>query len=83
MDEGKQTKPGDDTSAQIDARHDEATSSETLSDIKQAQTDTTSTSDSASETSGESDSNSAPAPDGTPDTTRGGTADDRDSGGPM
>ena len=78
MDEGKQTKPGDDTSTQTDARHDEATSSETLSDMKQTQPASAS-----SETSGVSDSNSAPAPDGTPDTTRGGTADGRDSGGPM
>jgi hypothetical protein len=80
MDEGKPTKPGDDTSAQNAARHDEATSSETLSDIKQTQTQPATAQD---ETSGASDSKSAPAPDGTPDTTRGGTADGRDSGGPM
>ena len=78
MDEGKQTKPGDDTSAQNAARHDEATSSETLGDIKQTQPAT-----SQGETTEASDSNRAPAPDGTPDNTRGGTADGRDSGGPM
>jgi hypothetical protein len=82
MDEGNQTKPGDagsdDTSAQNAARHDEATSSETLSDLKQTQPATT-----QGETSGAPDSNSAPAPDGTPDTTRGDSGDGRDSGGPM
>ena len=79
MDEGKQTKPGGDTSAQNAARHDEATSSETLSDMKQ-----TRPADAQGETSATSDSNSAPAPDGTPDTTRGGNSGDgRDSGGPM
>jgi len=82
MDEGKQSKPGD-ASAETAARHDEATSSETLGDMKQAQTDSAAASSASSETSGESDSKSAPAPDGTPDTTRGGTADGRDSGGPM
>jgi hypothetical protein len=83
MDEAKQTKPAaanDDTSAQSAARQDEATSSDTLSDLQQSQTDSAA---SQSETSGASDSTSAPAPDGTPDTARGGTADGRDSGGPM
>jgi hypothetical protein len=83
MEEAKQTKPGaheDDTSAQTAARQDEATSSDTLSDLQQTQTDSAA---SLGETSGASDSKSAPAPDGTPDTTRGSTADGRDSGGPM
>ena len=82
MDEGKQSKAGagDDTSAQNAARHDEATSSETLSDMKQTQP-----APAQGETSGASrDSNSAPAPDGTPDTARGSNSGDgRDSGGPM
>lgn len=83
MEEAKQTKSGagsDDKSAQTAARQDEATSSDTLSDLQQGQTDSAT---SQGETSGGSDSESAPAPDGTPDTTRGGTADGRDTGGPM
>jgi hypothetical protein len=83
MEEAKQTKPSaenDDTSAQTAARQDEATSSDTLSDLQQTQNDSAA---SQSETSDTSDAKSAPAPDGTPDTTRGGTADGRDSGGPM
>jgi hypothetical protein len=83
MEEAKQTNSGagsDDTSAQTAERQDEATSSDTLSDLQQGQADPAA---SQSETSGASDSESAPAPDGTPDTTRGGTADGRDSGGPM
>lgn len=83
MEEAKQTKPdaaSQDASAQTAARHDEATSSDTLSDLRQTETDSAAA---QGETSGASDSESAPAPDGTPDTTRGGTADGRDSGGPM
>jgi hypothetical protein len=83
MEEAKQTKPGaesDDTSAQTDARQEEATSSDTLSDLQQTQSDSAA---SPGETSGASDSKSAPAPDGTPDTARGSTADGKDSGGPM
>jgi hypothetical protein len=82
MDERKQTKSGadaDDASAQTAARQDEATSSDTLSDLQQTQTDPAA----QGKTSGASGSSSAPAPDGTPDTSRGGTADGRDSGGPM
>ena len=85
MNEGKQTKPdtdAEDTSAQTAARQDEATSSDTLSDLQQTQTDSAAAS-TESENSGASDSSSAPAPDGTPDTSRGGSADGRDSGGPM
>ena len=86
MDEGKQTKPSTDaakdTSAETAARQDEATSSDTLSDLQQTQTDSTAAT-SESETSGASGSSPAPAPDGTPDTSRGGSADGRDSGGPM
>jgi hypothetical protein len=81
MEEAKQTKPtagSDDKSAQTAARQDEATSSDTLSDLQQ--TDSTA---SQGETSGASDSHSAPAPDGTPDTTHGESGDGRDSGGPM
>ena len=83
MDEAKRTKPdagSDDTSAQSAARQDEATSSDTLSDLQKTQTGSAAA---PGETSGASDSASAPAPDGTPDSTRGGTADGRDSGGPM
>lgn len=82
MDEGKQTKPNmdaGDTSAETAARQDEATSSDTLNDLQQNQTDSAA----QSKTSGASDSSSAPAPDGTPDTSRDGSADGRDSGGPM
>jgi hypothetical protein len=86
MDEGKQTKPSTDaakdTSAETAARQDEATSSDTLSDLQQTQIDSTAAT-SESETSGASGSSPAPAPDGTPDTSRGGSADGRDSGGPM
>jgi hypothetical protein len=83
MEEAKETKPDTrdaDTATQTAARHDDATSGDTLSDLQQTQTDSATT---QSETSGASDSSSAPSPDGTPDTTRGGTADGRDSGGPM
>jgi hypothetical protein len=87
MDEAKQTKPANadaDTGAQTAARHDEATSGDTLSDLQQAQTDPAA---SQGRTSGSgdstSDSSSAPSPDGMPDNTGGGTADGRDSGGPM
>ena len=89
MDEGKQTKPSTDaakdTSAETAARQDEATSSDTLSDLQQTQTDSTAAAaqSDASGASGSSSSSSAPAPDGTPDTSRGGSADGRDSGGPM
>jgi hypothetical protein len=62
------------------ARHEEATSSDTLSDLQQTQTDSTAAQSGASAAS---DSSSAPSPDGTPDTTSGVTADGRDSGGPM
>ncbi|HEX8423484.1 MAG TPA: hypothetical protein VF634_08735 [Pyrinomonadaceae bacterium] len=81
MDEAKQTKHGvgsGDASAQSAARQDEATNSDTLSDLQKTQTDSA-----QSDTSGASDSASAPAPDGTPDPAGGGTADGRDSGGPM
>jgi hypothetical protein len=86
MDETKSTNPptttadAADTGAQNAARHEEATSTDTLSELQQTQTDSAS---SQSETSDSSDSSSAPSPDGTPDNTRGGTADGRDSGGPM
>jgi hypothetical protein len=83
MEEAKQTQPGagrNDPSAQTAERQDEATSSDTLSDLQQGQADSATA---QGETSGASDSESAPAPDGTPDTTRGGTADGRDTGGPM
>jgi len=83
MEEAKERKPittDADTGAQTAARHDEATSSDTLSDLQQTQTDSATT---QSETSEASDSSSAPSPDGTPDTNRGSTADGRDSGGPM
>ena len=84
MDESKQTKPGDDTNAQTAARQDEATSSDTLSDLQQTQTDSAAANNTArGETSGASSSSSTPAPDGTPDASRGGSADGRDSGGPM
>ena len=86
MEESKQTKDGtasDDANAQTAARQDDATSSDTLSDLQQTQTDSNASSSSPGETSGASDSKSAPAPDGTPDTTRGGSGDGRDSGGPM
>jgi hypothetical protein len=80
MEEPKQTKDGaasDDANAQTAARQDEATSSDTLSDLQQTQIDSNAS----------SNSKSAPAPDGTPDTTRGGNSsssgDGRDSGGPM
>ncbi|MCA1555725.1 MAG: hypothetical protein LC747_03445 [Acidobacteria bacterium] len=83
MEKAKETKPGTSdavTGAQTAARHNEATSSDTLSDLQQTQIDSAST---QSETSDASDSSSAPSPDGSPDTTRGGTGDGRDSGGPM
>jgi hypothetical protein len=83
MEEAKQTKPGaasDDASAQTVARQDEATNSDTLSDIQQTQIDSAAA---QNETTAASDSNSAPAPDGTPDNTRGASGDGRDSGGPM
>jgi hypothetical protein len=84
MDEAKQSNPGSDTE-NTGARQAEATSSDTLSDLQQAQADTTTSTGETStgETSRSSDSSSAPAPDGTPDNERGGTADGRDSGGPM
>ena len=86
MDEAKQTNPAAtadaaDTGAQkTAARQEEATSSDTLSDLQQTQTDADASPGATSESS---DSSSAPSPDGTPDTARGGTADGRDSGGPM
>jgi hypothetical protein len=83
MEKAKETKPGTsdaDIDAQTAARHQEATSSDTLGDLQQTQIDPAST---HSETSDASNSSSAPSPDGTPDTTRGSTADRRDSGGPM
>ncbi|MDQ1612683.1 MAG: hypothetical protein QOG00_2614 [Pyrinomonadaceae bacterium] len=84
MDEGKQTNPNADaadTGAQTAARQEEATSSDTLSDLQGSQTDTPASQGGASESS---DSSNAPSPDGTPDTSSGGgTADGKDSGGPM
>ncbi len=84
MDEAKQTSAGSDptdTGAQKNsARQEEATSSDTLSDLQQTQADTTA---STGETSESSDSSSTPSPDGTPDTASGRTADGKDSGGPM
>jgi hypothetical protein len=84
MDETKQTNPPPadtaDTAAHNDARHEEATSSDTLSELQRTQTDPAA---SQGGTSASSDSSSAPSPDGMPDTTSGGTADGRDSGGPM
>ncbi|HEX8456837.1 MAG TPA: hypothetical protein VF656_05925 [Pyrinomonadaceae bacterium] len=79
MDEAKQANPGSDTE-KTGARQAEATSSDTLSDLQQAQADPTT---STGETSRSSDSSSAPSPDGTPGNEHGGTADGRDSGGPM
>lgn len=84
MDESKQTNPpadAADTGTQTAARHEEATSAATLSDLQQTQTDSAASPGGTSESS---DSSSAPSPDGTPDTTdSGGTADGKDSGGPM
>ena len=83
MDKTKGANPtaGDaDTDAQTVARQQEATSSDTLSDLQETQSDP-STSQTGS--SGSSGSSSTPSPDGAPDTTRGGTADGRDTGGPM
>ncbi|HEX8129575.1 MAG TPA: hypothetical protein VF527_10775 [Pyrinomonadaceae bacterium] len=84
MDEAKQKNPAtadaDTDAPKTAARQEEATSSETLSDLQQTQIDSPASQGGTSESS---DSSSAPSPDGTPDTTRGGTADGRDSGGPM
>jgi hypothetical protein len=87
MDEGKRansatdiTADTADTGAQTAARHEEATSGDTLNDLQQTQTDS---GVAGSETSESSGSSSAPSPDGMPDNTSGGTADGRDSGGPM
>ncbi|HZH91248.1 MAG TPA: hypothetical protein VEX70_11595 [Pyrinomonadaceae bacterium] len=87
MDETKQANPpdatttaNDDTGAQNTARHAEATSSDTLSELQDTQTDSAASQSGASESS---DSSSAPSPDGMPDNTGGGTADGKDSGGPM
>ena len=83
MDEAKQTNPATedtDTGAQNAARQEEATSSDTLSDLQQSQTGSAA---SQGGTSDASDSSSAPSPDGMPDNTGGGTADGKDSGGPM
>ncbi|MDX6270245.1 MAG: hypothetical protein QOD28_1468 [Acidobacteriota bacterium] len=83
MDEGKQTNPNADaadTGAQTAARQEEATSSDTLRDLQESQTDTPASQGGTSESS---DSSNAPSPDGTPDTSSGRTADDKDSGGPI
>ena len=83
MEEAKETQPAAsdaDTDAQTSARHDEATSSDTLSDLQQAQADSVPTQSAISDAS---DSSTAPSPDGMPDTNNGGTADGKDSGGPM
>ncbi|HEX8633819.1 MAG TPA: hypothetical protein VF703_06680 [Pyrinomonadaceae bacterium] len=72
MDEAKQTNPPKtdaDTGAQTDARHEEATSHETLSDLQETQIDSAA---SQSATSESSDSSSLPSPDGMPDATGGG-----------
>ena len=69
----------DTTSAQTSARQEEATNSDTLSDLQRSQTDPAA----AQESDAASDSSSAPSPDGMPDNTSGGTADGKDSGGPM
>ena len=67
--------------ADTDARHEEATSSDTLSDLQHNQADSAA---SQSGTTNSSDSSSAPSPDGMPDSSAGGgTADGKDSGGPM
>jgi hypothetical protein len=84
MDEGKQKNPATptadaaDTGAQTAARREEATSGSTLNDLQQTDSDA-----SQSETSSSDSSSSAPSPDGMPGDTGGGTADGRDSGGPM
>jgi hypothetical protein len=71
----------DTTGAQTSARQEEATNSDTLSDLQRSQTDPTAAQE--GDTTATSDSSSAPSPDGMPDNTSGGTADGRDSGGPM
>ena len=82
MEEAKQTKPttGEDTDTQTAARHEDATSSDTLSDMQETQSDSGS---SQSGSSGSSNSTSTPAPDGMPGNSGDGTADGKDSGGPM
>ena len=79
MEESKRTKP--DTAAATEARHEEATSGDTLSDVRESQRDDSGAAQSGN--SGSSDSASTPAPDGTPETSGDGTADGRDTGGPM
>jgi hypothetical protein len=87
MDEGKRTNPAAatppaaddaDTGAQTAARHEEATSSNTLKDLQQA--DSTA---SPGETASSDSSSSAPSPDGMLGNADGETADGKDSGGPM
>ncbi len=81
MDEPKQTNPPASdagTGAQTAARREEATSTDTLSELQKTQTDSP-----AYQSATSASSDSAPSPDGTPDNTGDGTADGRDSGGPM
>jgi hypothetical protein len=81
MEETKETKPDADTDAQTAARHEDATSSDTLSDVQETQSDPGS---SQPGDSGSSSATSTPAPDGTPAPSGGGgAADGRDTGGPM
>jgi hypothetical protein len=84
MDEAKQTNHADDAgtaASGVAARREEATSSDTLSDLRQTQNASPAAQEGGAD--GSSDSASAPSPDGAPDNASGGTADGKDSGGPM
>jgi hypothetical protein len=70
--EAKDRQPADTTAAADAARKDEATSSETLSDLEDTQQVSSPTTDSSGHAG---DANSVPAPDGTPDPDRNSSAD--------
>jgi hypothetical protein len=64
-------------------REEEATSAETLDDLKRTGGDTTAKSGDTSSGAGESANSSTPSPDGAFDSPRGGHADGSDAGEPM
>ena len=86
MEETKDTKArADETPAPARTRDEQATSSKTLSDLEQTQSDAAAATTTGGGASGTSSpvEGSSPSPDGAQDSARGGRADGSDTGGPM
>ena len=83
MEETKDTKARTDEAATpARTRDEQATSSKTLSDLEETQTDAATSAGAASTTSSPVEG-SSPSPDGAADPAREGRADGGDTGGPM